>query len=76
MSSSNYCFLTHIEVSQDTNKVVWYSHLFKNFSEFFVIHFFLRDNINYNVFHCKYRKQSSCQVDQYVAIIGFAAENI
>ena len=25
------CFLTHIQVSQEIDKVVWYSHLFKNF---------------------------------------------
>ena len=31
MSSSNCCFLTHIKFSQDTGKVVWYSHLFKNY---------------------------------------------
>ena len=31
MSSSNYCFLTCIQVSQEAGKVVWYSHLFKNF---------------------------------------------
>ena len=31
MSSSNCCFLTHIQVSQKTSKVVWYSHIFKNF---------------------------------------------
>ena len=38
MSSSNYCFLTSIQVSQETGKVVWYSHLFKNFLQFVVIH--------------------------------------
>ena len=38
MSDSNCCFLTHIQVSQEANKVVWYSHLFKNFSQFVVIH--------------------------------------
>ena len=27
----NCCFLTYIEFSQETGKVVWYSHLFKNF---------------------------------------------
>ena len=37
MSGSNYCFLNHIEVSQETGKVVWYSHLFKNFPQFVVI---------------------------------------
>ena len=38
MSSSNCCFLTCIQISQQTGKVVWYSHLFKNFSQFVVIH--------------------------------------
>ena len=38
MSSSNCCFLTCIQVSQETRKVVWYSHLFKNFPQFAVIH--------------------------------------
>ena len=37
MSSSNCCFLTCIQVSQETGKVVWYSHLFKNFPQFVVI---------------------------------------
>ena len=31
MSSSNCCFLTYIQISQEAGKVVWYSHLFKNF---------------------------------------------
>ena len=34
----NCCFLTHMQVSQRTGKVVWYSHLFKNFPQFIVIH--------------------------------------
>ena len=38
MSSSNCCFLTCIQVSQEAGQVVWYSHLFKNFPQFFVIH--------------------------------------
>ena len=38
MSSSNCCFLTWIEVSQEVGKVVWYSHLFRNFPQFLVIH--------------------------------------
>ena len=37
MSSSNCCFLTFIQVSQETGKVVWYSHLFQNFPQFIVI---------------------------------------
>ena len=32
------CFLTRIQVSQETGKVVWYSHLFKNFPQFVMIH--------------------------------------
>ena len=38
VSSSNYCFLTFIRVSQEPGKVVTYSHLFKNFPQFVVIH--------------------------------------
>ena len=38
MSGSNHCFLTCIHVLQETCKVIWYSHLFKNFSQFVVIH--------------------------------------
>ena len=38
ISSSNYCFLTCIQVAQETGEVVWYSHLFKNFPQFVVIH--------------------------------------
>ena len=32
------CFLTHIQVSQETGKVVWYSNFLKNFPQFVVIH--------------------------------------
>ena len=38
MSSSNYCFLTCIHVSQEAGQVVWHSHLFQNFPQFIVIH--------------------------------------
>ena len=38
MSSSNCCFLTCIQVSQEAGRVVWYSHLFQNFPQFIVIH--------------------------------------
>ena len=38
MSGSNCCFLTCIQVSQERDKVVWYSDLFKNFPQFAVIH--------------------------------------
>ena len=38
MSSSNCCFLTCTQVSQETGKVVWYSYLLKNFPRFVVIH--------------------------------------
>ena len=38
MSSSNSCFLTYIQISQEAGKVFWYSHLFKNFPQFVVIH--------------------------------------
>ena len=38
MSISNCCFLTCIQISQEAGKVVWYSHLFKNFPQFVLIH--------------------------------------
>ena len=38
MSSSNCCFLTHIQISQEAGQVVCYSHLFQNFPQFIVIH--------------------------------------
>ena len=37
MSGFNCCFLTCIQVSHEIDKVVWYSHLFKNFPQFAVI---------------------------------------
>ena len=38
MSSSNSCFLTCLQISQEADHVVWYSHLFENFPQFIVIH--------------------------------------
>ena len=38
MSSPNCCFWTCIQISQKVGKVVRYSHLFKNFPHFVVIH--------------------------------------
>ena len=38
MSGFNCCFLTCIQVSQEVDKVVWYSHLFKNIPQIVVIH--------------------------------------
>ena len=38
MSSSNCCFLTCIQISQEACQVIWYSHLFQNFPQFLVIH--------------------------------------
>ena len=38
MFNSNCCFLTCIQISQEAGKVVCYSHFFKNFPQFVVIH--------------------------------------
>ena len=38
ISGPNCCFLTCMQSSQEADKMVWYSHLFKNFQQFFVIH--------------------------------------
>ena len=36
--NSNCCILTYKQISQEAGKVVWYSHLLKNFQQFVVIH--------------------------------------
>ena len=38
MSSSNCCLLNSTQISQEAGQEVWYSHLFKNFPQFVVIH--------------------------------------
>ena len=38
MTSSNCCFLTCMQVSQEAGQIVWYFHLFQNFPQFVVIH--------------------------------------
>jgi len=38
MSSSNSCFLTCKQISQEVGQVVLYSHLFQDFPQFIVIH--------------------------------------
>ena len=38
MSSSNCCFVTCMQVSQEAGQVVWYAHLFQNFPQFILTH--------------------------------------
>ena len=38
MYSSNCCFLTCMQISQEAGQVVWYSHLSQDFPQFTVIH--------------------------------------
>ena len=38
MSGSNCCLLTCIQISHEASKMIWYSHLLKNFPHFVVIH--------------------------------------
>ena len=38
MSSSNCCFLTCIQISQEASQVVWCSQLFQSFPQFIVVH--------------------------------------
>ena len=38
MSSSNCCFLTCIQISQEAGHVIWCSHLFQNFLQFVVLY--------------------------------------
>ena len=38
IQGSNCCFLSLIQVSQETGKMIWYSLFFKNFPQFVMIH--------------------------------------
>ena len=38
MSSSNCCFLICIQISQEAGQMFWYSHLFKNFPQWWLRH--------------------------------------
>ena len=38
MTSTNCCFLTCVQISQEAGQVVWYSHLFQKCPQFIVIH--------------------------------------
>ena len=38
MFSTNCCFLTFTQISQEADQMVWYSHFLKNFPQFVVIH--------------------------------------
>ena len=38
MSSSNCCFLTYIQISQEAGQVAFYSHLLNNIPQFIVTH--------------------------------------
>ena len=38
MCGFNCCFLACVQISQEAGKVLWYSHLLKNFPQFVVIH--------------------------------------
>ena len=38
MYTCNCCFLTSIQISHESGKIIWYSHLFKNFPPCVMIH--------------------------------------
>ena len=67
MSSSNYCFLTCVQIPQEAGQVVWYSHLFQNFPQFIVIHtvkgFGIGNNAEVDVF-----LELSCFFDDPAAV--------
>ena len=54
IQGSNCCFLTCIQVSQETGKMLWYSHLSKSFPQFVMIHtvkgFSIADETEIDVF--------------------------
>ena len=68
MSCSNCCFLTCIHIYQEAGQMVWYSHLLKNFPQFFLIHtvkgFDIVNKAEVNVF----LKLSFSMIEQMLAI--------
>ena len=38
IQDTNCCFLTHIQISYETGKMIWYSHLSKSFPQLVIIH--------------------------------------
>ena len=54
----NCCFLTYMQVSQETGKMIWYSHLSKNFLQFVMIHtikgFSIADETEIDFFFLKF----------------------
>ena len=68
MSSSNYCFLTCIQISQEAGQVVWYSHLFKNFPQYVLIHIDKGVDIVYKVKVDVFLELSFSMIQQMLAI--------
>ena len=62
MSSSNCCFLTCIQVSQEAGQVVWYSRLFQNFPQFIVIHTVKVFTLTQTLFWVAKRKSRATQL--------------
>ena len=52
--SCSICFLTCMQISQEADQVVWYSHFLKNFPQFIVIHtvkgFSIVNEVEENIF--------------------------
>ena len=74
MSGSNRCFLTCMQISQDTGQVVWYFHLLKYFPQFVLIHtvkgFGIVNKAEVNVF-----LELSCFVDDPVDVGNIISGN-
>ena len=79
IQGSNCCFLTHIQVSQETGKMVWYFHLSKSFPQLVMIHtvkgFSIVSETEIDVFlkfPCFLYKSSKCwQIYTYTYIPSF-----
>ena len=84
-SGSNCCFLTCIQISQEVGEVVWYSHLFKNFPQFFVTHtvknfwlssikFFPNESASHQVAKYWSFSFSISPANEYSGLISFAID--
>ena len=80
MSSSNRCFLTCIQISQEADQVFWYSHLFQNYPQLIVIHtvkgFGIVNKAEIDVFRLLYYFPVFCWKARYLFFFYVTFKNV
>ena len=68
MSSSNCCFLTCIQISQEAGQVLWYSHLFQNVQNDYIL---CSQRWRSSIQSTKKRPGADCESDHELIITKF-----